>query len=290
MNEMNELAARLLTEGDVKAVIGYEEGPAGVRPAFVTDPAKAGTLIFDARCVQNLAVYLNPRRCNVAKLGKLAIMVKGCDARAVAGLIRENQVKREDIVIIGVRCGGVVRSPEGSAILSPETVADRCQDCTVREPNLCDHLVLPLPPPPPKSSHRQERMAELEGMTAEERWAFWSDHMERCIRCNACREVCPMCFCVQCIAEKNQPQWIPTSPTTEGNVMWQMTRVMHQAGRCVDCQECERACPSGIPLGLLNTSVAQNVEKRFKFKASDNPDAETPMGNYRTDDEEEFIL
>jgi ferredoxin len=290
MNEINELAARLLAEGAVKAVIGYEEGPAVVRPAFVTDPAKAGTLIFDSRCVQNLAVYLNPRRSNVARLGKLAIIVKGCDARAVAGLIRENQVKREDVVIIGVRCGGVVRCAETSAELTPETVADRCQDCTVREPNLCDHLVLPLPPPPPKSTHRQERMAELEGMTAEERWAFWSNHMERCIRCNACREVCPMCFCVQCIAEKNQPQWIPTSPTTEGNVMWQMTRVMHQAGRCVDCQECERACPSGIPLGLLNSSVARNVEKRFNYKTSDNPDAETPMGNYRTDDEEEFIL
>lgn len=290
MIELSELAAKLLAEGAVKAVIGYEEGPAGVRPAFVTDPAKAGSLIFDSRCVQNLAVYLNPRRSHVAGLGKLAIVVKGCDARAVAGLIREHQVKREDIVIIGVRCGGVVRRADAAAELTPDTVADRCRDCQVREPRLFDHLVLPLPPAPPKSTRREERMAELANMTAEERWAFWSGEMERCIRCNACREVCPMCFCVQCIAEKNQPQWIPTSPTLKGNVMWQMTRVLHQAGRCVDCQECERACPADIPLGLLNTSVAQNVEKRFAYRASDDPNAEAPMGNYRTDDEEEFIL
>ena len=290
MNEMNELAARLLAEGAVKVVIGYEEGPVGVRPAFVTDHAEARSLIFDARCVQNLAVYLNPRRSHVAGLGKPAIIVKGCDAKAVAGLIRENQVNREDLVIIGVRCGGVVRCAGTAAELTPETVADRCRDCGVREPNLCDHLVLPLPPPPPKSTRREDMMAELAGMTAEERWAFWSEQMERCIRCNACREVCPMCFCVQCVAEKNQPQWIPTSPTTEGNVMWQITRVMHQAGRCVECQECERACPSDIPLGLLNTSVARNVEKRFQYKASDDPNAEAPMGNYRDHDEEEFIL
>jgi len=166
MNEMRELAAKLLTEGTVKVVIGYEEGPAGVRPAFVTDPAKAETLMFDSRCVQNLAVYLNPRRSHVADLGKLAIVVKGCDAKAVAGLIRENQVKREDLVIIGVRCGGVVRRADMAAELTADTVADRCQDCEVREPKLYDHLVLPLPPPPPKSTRREDKMAELAKMTA----------------------------------------------------------------------------------------------------------------------------
>jgi ferredoxin len=289
MNELRELAAKLLTDGTVKVVIGYEEGPAGVRPAFITDPAKADTLIFDSRCVQNLAVYLNPRRSDVAKLGKLAIVVKGCDAKAVAGLIREHQVKREDIVIIGVRCGGVVRCADMAPELTADTVADRCQDCDVREPKLYDYLLLPLPPPPPKSTRREDKLAELAKMTPEERWAYWSEQLERCIRCNACREVCPMCFCVQCVADKSQPQWIPTSPTLQGNVIWQMTRVLHQAGRCVDCQECERACPAGIPLGLLNRHVAQNVEKRFDYKASDDPSVAAPMGEFRTDDDEEFI-
>jgi formate dehydrogenase subunit beta len=290
MNEMRELAAKLLTEGTVKVVIGYEEGPAGVRPAFVTDPAKAETLIFDSRCVQNLAVYLNPRRSHVAKLGKVAIMVKGCDAKAVAGLVREHQVKREDLVIIGVRCGGVVRSADMAAELTAETVADRCQGCEVREPKFCDYLVLPLPPPAPISTRREEKLAELAKMTTEERWAYWSEQLERCIRCHACREVCPLCFCVQCVADMSQPQWIPTSPTLQGNVMWQMTRVMHLAGRCVDCQECERACPVGIPLGLLNSYVARNVEKRFDYKTSEDQSVAAPMGDYRTDDEEEFIL
>lgn len=81
MSELSELAAKLLAEGAVKVVLGYEEGPIGVRPAFVTDPAKAESLIFDSRCVQNLAVYLNPRRSHVAKMGKVAIVVKGCDAK-----------------------------------------------------------------------------------------------------------------------------------------------------------------------------------------------------------------
>ena len=129
MNEIRELAQSLLADGTVKAVIGYEEGPLGVRPAFVTSPADAAKLIFDSRCVHNLATYLNPRRQHLAQLGKpVAVVVKGCDARAVAGLIRECQVKREEVVIIGVRCGGVVSDPGMAAELTPDTVSDRCMD------------------------------------------------------------------------------------------------------------------------------------------------------------------
>ena len=127
-------------------------------------------------------------------------------------------------------------------------------------------------------------------MTADERWAYWSEQLGRCIRCHACREVCPLCTCVQCVADKNRPQWIPTSVTLPGDVLWQMTRVLHLAGRCVDCGECERACPLDIPLGLLTRYVAQMVEKRFDYKTSDDPSVAAPMGEYLTDDDEEFIL
>ncbi len=289
MSELCELAQKLLTGGSVKVVIGYEEGPRGVRPIFVTDPAQAGKLIFDTRCVQNLAAYLNPRRQHVTKLGKPAVVVKGCDARAVAGLIRECQIKRDDVVIIAVRCGGVVRDPASSPELRIDTVSDRCVGCDVREPKLFDHLIGILPPPPPQSSRREDKIAELVKMTPAERWAFWSEHLERCIRCHACREVCPMCFCVQCTADKSRPQWIEPSPTPPGNRAWQMMRILHQAGRCVDCLECERACPADIPLGLLAKYVAQAVERRFDYKSCDDPLVPAPMGAFSTDDEQEFI-
>ena len=92
--------------------------------------------------------------------------MKGCDSKAVAGLIREHQIKREDLVIIGVRCGGVVRRADMPADLTPDTVSDKCQDCDIREPKLCDHLVLPLPPAPPQTSKRSDKIAELLKMTA----------------------------------------------------------------------------------------------------------------------------
>lgn len=165
MKELRELAQKLLVDGSVKVVVGYEEGPRGVRPIFVTEPAEAEKLIFDTRCVHNLAAYLNPRRPHIAKLGKAAVVVKGCDARAVAGLIREAQIKREDVVIVAVRCGGVVRDPAQSAELTIDNVSDRCAGCDVREPKLFDHLLGPLPPPPPKSTRREDKLAELAKMT-----------------------------------------------------------------------------------------------------------------------------
>ena len=293
MKELRELAGKLLADGAAKVVIGYEEGPRGVRPGFVTDPAQADRLVFDARCVQNLVAYLNPRRQALSRLGKPAVVVKGCDARAVAGLIRETQVKREDVVLIGVRCGGVLRDPQGPATkpeLTADTVSDRCGDCDAREPKLFDHLVGAPLPAPPRSARRDDALAELEKMAPAQRWAFWQEELSRCIRCHACREVCPMCFCTVCVADKSRPQWIESSPTPRGNLVWQMTRVLHQAGRCVDCGECQRACPSDIPLGLMARFVAKAVEQRFGYKSCDDPSVAAPIGAFRTDDAQEFIL
>ena len=290
MKQLQELARTLLSEGTVKVVIGWEEGPRGARPAFVTDPAQADRLIFDRRCTANLSVYLSPRRSHLARLGKAAVVVKGCDARAVAGLIRETQIQREDVVIIGVRCGGVLADPASTELLTADTVAERCPGCGAREPRLADHVVGDAAQPPPGESKREARIAGLEAAGPAERWEFWKGEFSRCVRCNACREVCPMCFCERCVADKTQPQWLESSPHLRGNFAWHLTRALHQAGRCVDCGECARACPVDIPLGLLNRKVAQVVAERFDYQTSDDPSVPAPIGTYSLSDRQEFIL
>jgi formate dehydrogenase (coenzyme F420) beta subunit len=291
MTELQELAKKLLTDKTVAVVVGYEQGPRGARPAFVTDPDDTGRLIFDERCVQNLAAYLNPRRNHLKPLGKPAVVVKGCDLRAVGGLIRETQLKRDEVVLIGVRCGGVLADPTAKGPLTADNVADRCPGCDAREPaaNRVDHLLGENRAAPPGEKKREKRVAELLAMPIEQRFAYWKSELERCIRCHACREVCPLCFCERCAANKTDPQWIDSSPHARGNFAWQMTRVLHLAGRCVDCGECERVCPAGIPITLIGRRVAAVVEERFGYRPTDDPEVPAPVGTYQKDDAEEFI-
>jgi ferredoxin len=290
MQELRDLAAKLLSEGTVKAVLGWEQGPHGVRPAFVTKPEDASRLLFDHRSVHNLAAYLSPRRGLIKALGKLAVVVKPCDARAVAGLLRESQLERESVVLIGMRCGGVVANPESDAKLGPDSVAARCVQCDRREPSLADHVLGPAQPDPPRGKSRAERIAQLEAMSPDERLGYWGEVLARCTRCHACRQVCPLCFCERCIADKTQPQWIETSPHVRANLGWHITRALHLAGRCVDCGECERACHAGIPLNLLSRKVARVMQERFGYLVSDDPATPAPIGSYRQDDAQEFIL
>jgi len=115
----------------------------------------------------------------------------------------------------------------------------------------------------------------------------FDDHL--CVRCYACRQVCPLCVCERCVAEKTQPQWIESSPHARGNLSWNITRALHLAGRCVDCGECERFCPVGIPLTLVNRKLQEIVAERFDYKVSEDPENQAPIGGYRLDDEQEFI-
>jgi len=126
-------------------------------------------------------------------------------------------------------------------------------------------------------------------LAPEERMAWWMAEFERCVRCYACRAVCPMCYCERCIAEKNRPQAISPSATLEGNFAWHIARAFHQAGRCVGCGECTRACPAGINLSLLNATLARAAMQQFHYRAGAERGAEPLIGRYSLNDKEDFI-
>jgi len=292
VQDLRRIARELLEAGDVRVVIGWEDARRGARPVFVTDPADADKLIFDTRCVHNLVTYLNPRRDHVAELGKIGLVVKGCDVKAVAGLLREAQLTRDDAVLIGVRCGGVLEENElpTALALTPENVAPRCYGCDNREPHLVDHLIgEPQPEPPAPALSIEERIEALEALSPGQRWEYWTAQFAKCIRCYACRQVCPNCYCPTCFVDSNNPQWVGKTTSDSDNMMFHLMRAMHMAGRCVECGTCARGCPMGIDLMKFNRKVARIVKDRFGAVAGLDPDEPPALAAFNPDDKQEFI-
>jgi ferredoxin len=285
-------AIRLLGEGAVSGVVGYVAGrrPGTAMPAIITDIDRAKELIFSPACRNNLSLYLTKAKKDVAPKGKVAIVVKGCDLRALGGLLGENQLKREDLHIIGVACAGVFgANADPSHQLTESSIARKCRECDLHTPGNTDFLAGNLPQLPELEPLDAKELARLEAMTPAERWEFWKEQFSRCIRCLACRQVCPFCFCEQCLCDRNRPQGIEGTPRPAGNMAWHIVRAMHLTGRCGGCAECERVCPMDIPLNLLNRKMAEEMKELYGYEAGVAPQEKGPLNAYKEDDDQSFI-
>lgn len=280
-HQIREIAHKLLAEGTVKVVIGYTSVGDGRRaPVFITKPEDCYRLVFDESCYVNLTSYL--LKPEVKALGRPAIVSKGCDNRSINLLLAEKKLKREDLTIIGAECPGM-----------DKTV---CTWCDHHKPINFDHLVPAdhapegLEAPADNSQSVLSAAAEIHNpQSSQQSWDYWMGEFSRCIRCYACRSVCPTCYCPQCLAEKNQPQGVDGTPVTRGNLAWQLIRAFHHAGRCVECGECERACPMDIPLLKFRSSMQDLIRERFACEPGENPAAIGPLAQYSEGDKEDFF-
>jgi len=267
--KLRATAARLLSDGTVKVVIGY--GARG--PVFITRPEDAAQLVWNVTCLANLATYL--KRKEVRALGRPAIVVKGCDERALVQLEKESQLGRAGIYVIGMACGGAGQP--------------KCAACDTRQPRFADETIGTAEATVTPEGDRYAVVERILQMAPEERLSFWTAEFDRCVKCYACRQVCPLCYCERCLVDKNRPQAISTAPDRMGSFAWHIARAMHLAGRCVGCDECTRACPEGIDLRLLNLTLARVAEKELGYRAGMDPMAEPPVGAFAIQDQEDFI-
>jgi len=76
---------------------------------------------------------------------------------------------------------------------------------------------------------------------------FWLSQFDRCIRCYACRQACPMCDCPTCLYERDDSTWVGMGIGVNEKRTFHLGRAYHLAGRCIGCNECERVCPVDIP-------------------------------------------
>ena len=286
---LQKATTEALSRKNVGVVIGYGAGTLENQtiPVHITDAADCDKLVWNQGIRNNLSNYIS---LALEKHERVAVVVKTCDLGALSGLIREGQLRRDQLLVIGAQCPGVIDG---------EGLATKCLSCSGDPHPICDLVVTtdgvhescedPSAAALDTPDARDEQIAHLEGLPHDERWKYWQRQFSRCLRCYACRAACPLCYCSTCISDKHRPQWVPTTIDNVGNSSWNIIRAVHLAGRCSGCDECSRVCPADIRLDLINRKLALEVERQYG-KIGLDPEEKSALVDFRMEDSEEFIL
>nr|MBC8457137.1 Coenzyme F420 hydrogenase/dehydrogenase, beta subunit C-terminal domain [Deltaproteobacteria bacterium] len=194
--KIREIAKKILEERKVDLIIGFKKGtiPMMTEPVLIKDGQNLDQLYWDSFCNMNLANYLPKRE------EKIGIIAKGCDSRNIAVHIVENQIKREQLYIVGVPCKGMIDRRKIISFLGDKEVRevtesdeditikgegfehtlkksdylqDNCRTCMHRNPVIYDAIVGDLVEER-KDPDPYEDVKEIEGIGLEERWESFS--------------------------------------------------------------------------------------------------------------------
>lgn len=310
VNKLVERASALLADGTVDRVLGWKAGEFGydVTPAvFCSAQELEQSFVWNDFCGANFSKYLVKETLGE---GKVLVFLKPCDTYSFNQLLTEHRFDREKVYAIGVPCdgmldGGKLRDRAGElasfavegdtvtvetlydgtlTLPRAELLPDRCVNCKSKKHVAYDELlgedgdVL--------DSHRFDEVERLERMTADERYAFWQNELSRCIRCNACRDVCPACTCEKCVFDNpNSGVENKAAANSFEEKLFHIIRAFHVAGRCTDCGECSRVCPQHIPLHLLNRKFIHDIDRFYgDYQAGAEVGSRAPIVNYSKDD------
>lgn len=304
-------ASEMLENGTVDRVLGWKAGEFDydVTPAvFHTAEELAESFVWNDFCGANFSKYL------VKETGKseqkILVFLKPCDTYSFNQLLTEHRFNREKVYVVGVPCSGMLdagrikEQAEGVAAIRVDgeqvlvdtlydgtltldrsaMLPDRCTNCKSKQHVAYDELlgedgeIL--------DSKRFDEVDKIEKMTPDERFAFWQNELSRCIRCNACRDICPACTCEKCVFDNPNSGVENKAPATSfEEQMFHIIRAFHVAGRCTDCGECSRVCPQHIPLHLLNRKFIKDIDAFYgEYQAGAEVGSRAPIVNYTTDD------
>ncbi len=316
MQKIVERAKELLADGTVNRVLGWKKGDMCFNPEpafFETAEDLDENFVYGGFCGANLSKYM----IDASKLeGKTLVLLKPCDTYSFNQLINEHRVDREKAYIIGVGCKGklnietikqsgvkgILNITENGDMLNIETLygntemkysdalLERCHVCKGKEHKIYDELIGES-----QDTSDRERFAEvekIEKMSPEEKFAFFQKELSKCIRCNACRNVCPACSCRKCVFDSTKFDSSQKANTDSfEEKMFHIIRAFHVAGRCTDCGECSRVCPQGIPLHLFNRKFIKDINEFYgEYQAGADVDAKGPLTEYTFGDCEPSIV
>ncbi|MCK9364209.1 MAG: Coenzyme F420 hydrogenase/dehydrogenase, beta subunit C-terminal domain [Syntrophales bacterium] len=326
--KLRDEAKRLLLEKSVDVIIGYETGtlPLTATPCFINSPEEAEKLVFNELCTQNIAKYVHDFITNHKNSQKrvkpedrkkkvIGVVARGCTTRSLVLHLQERQYDRDEVHIIGVPCEGYldrkklektlqgeeildgnvengqikVKTAAGDKTLSrADLLADNCRACRFNNPIISD-IIIGSPAPAMNPDNEYEKINEFEKKSLAERWAHFTKEMGKCLRCYACRQACPSCYCPTCFAEQSQPQWVGIGDDESDTQVFQCMRLFHMVGRCVDCGSCVSVCTTGVDLRNYLKKEEKDCWELFGSRAGSSLEEMPPLGKYGEHDKQDFI-
>ena len=247
---LRDAVKNLLDSGTVDGVLALRaEGPASTPHLFRPDE-DLGTLVLWPK-------YPIPKTMDMLLEANaeahLGMVTRGCEERGLIEMAKRNQVDLDRITMIRLACTAEERDHCRCAWPYPTQI-----DVGEKVEGIADELV-----------------AEHEKLSASERVEFWKKQFARCIKCYACRTVCPQCFCEVCVLEDDM--WVETGVMAPPFPSYHLIRAYHTVSKCVGCMECEQACPADIPLTVLYTLLRRDAEEMFEYVPGRSVDDPPPL-------------
>lgn len=313
--KMKKIAYEDLSRGKVDRVIGFGKGDFihDSNPLFISSSKDLDLLVWDPFCVNNLSKYLINELKNNQKIG---IFLKGCDSLGFNQLVKDNKINPDNVIVYGVPCEGMIDPNKLSKknllrelkhikrvgeklilvtkqgekeVIAKDFEYDKCLKCKHPNPVFYSELLESKTLRNSIVSDDFEEVMEIEDMNSEERFEYWSEQFSKCIRCYACRNICPVCSCDKCIFDNLDAGVSGKAKVDSEDQFFHIVRAYHVAGRCVDCGECSRVCPEGIAIDNLNRKIIKDITEIYgEYDAGLNPSKSSVLVNYELEDFDPF--
>lgn len=313
-------------EDDRHLVLGFEKNDQGVSHRVFKGKVD-GLSLLNPFFSANGAFYL---RRLFAKGTRLLLVLRPCEIRAYVELQKLAQIERENIIAVSVDCFGAVSSKGQTDDVPLEAGPFReyfdklgdarlaCTTCRERRGIVGDGGVRFTKGGELRAfaytDRGEEFLSLLEGEEEEaeeemlieeaarppaERFqtdmASFSRDFAKCILCKNCRDMCPVCYCIDCVF--NGDDYLPkgdallnkvfrtgSTDLPQGKELFHLVRMFHVSQTCVGCGACEEACPQGIPLTRYFKGNSERLQSLFSYASGRSLDEVMPYVTFLEDE------